>query len=244
MIAVFLPRFYKFIFLFKPILFFFRMMSKLFFSAAYQIAATGADNQFKTAMEADTKKHGRSSVSQKNRGNIFMMALFVVLCNYGTSFANETVSLPPHPHSVFHNSTNPTFHLVQQPNPSYVRKSPVLAWGLSFIYPGIGQIYNGEIVLGAVHAGFATTGWILTFVGDDLRTVVTGMVFVVSTWIYSQIDAPIGVIKKNNANRYALWNLGNGDAFLALEPDFRLEPILNKGLTLTPTYGIGLKLKF
>ena len=47
--------------------------------AASLNAGTGADNQGKTAMEADTKKHGRSSTSQKGRGNIFRIAYSTAL---------------------------------------------------------------------------------------------------------------------------------------------------------------------
>ena len=39
--------------------------------AAALNAGTGADNQRKTAMEADTIQHGRSSTSQKSRGNFY-----------------------------------------------------------------------------------------------------------------------------------------------------------------------------
>ena len=35
-------------------------------------AGAGADNQRKTAMEADTIQHGRSSKSQTSRGNLFL----------------------------------------------------------------------------------------------------------------------------------------------------------------------------
>ena len=41
-------------------------------AAAALNASTGADNQRKTAMEADTIQHGRSSTSQTSRGNFDM----------------------------------------------------------------------------------------------------------------------------------------------------------------------------
>ena len=49
--------------------------------AATLNAGTGADNQGKTAMEADTIQHGRSSTSQKGRGN-----LIGLLCGFAVSF--------------------------------------------------------------------------------------------------------------------------------------------------------------
>ena len=51
-------------------------------AAAVQNAGTGADNQRKTAMEADTiSKHGRSSKSQTSRGNILRRVCFgLVFC--------------------------------------------------------------------------------------------------------------------------------------------------------------------
>ena len=48
-------------------------------AAAALNAGTGADNQGKTAMEADTIQHGRSSVSQKNRGNFLWMVCFALI---------------------------------------------------------------------------------------------------------------------------------------------------------------------
>ena len=44
---------------------------------------------------------------------------------------------------------------------------------------------------------------------------------------------------------YFTWDLGNGDAILSLEPDFNFAPIsTGQKVTLTPTYGVALKIKF
>lgn len=42
-------------------------------------------------------------------------------------------------------------------------KSPLLAFGLSFLIPGLGQYYNGDYVKGAIQTGLYVTGWVLYF---------------------------------------------------------------------------------
>jgi TM2 domain-containing membrane protein YozV len=42
--------------------------------------------------------------------------------------------------------------------PTYRRKSPSLAWFLSFLYPGMGQFYNGHTGKGITMMLFTTGG--------------------------------------------------------------------------------------
>lgn len=80
-------------------------------------------------------------------------------------------SLPPPP---------PTYQYQIQVNP-YVqpvyakRKEPAVALLLSFLWPGLGQIYNGDVGKGI---GFMIGFWVLIWVG-------VGIVF----WIWGMIDA-------------------------------------------------------
>ncbi|HEY8368474.1 MAG TPA: hypothetical protein VIM86_04090 [Thermodesulfobacteriota bacterium] len=61
-------------------------------------------------------------------------------------------------------------------------KSPGLAAVLSFFWPGLGQIYNGQIAKGLVFVALAAVfGW--------LMMVVVGFVLYPILWIYGIYDA-------------------------------------------------------
>ena len=97
--------------------------------------------------------------------------------------------------------------------PPIQRKNPWLAFGLSFLVPGTGQLYNGHTFKGSVQFGLYLGGYIsfLLAIDDDIRlsdgTVVDrdddnvsgglGILIVGVTWLWSVIDAPISA---NNIN--------------------------------------------
>lgn len=94
----------------------------------------------------------------------------------GTNLANSIESQPYH-----HPQQTPYQYQMQvnayvQPAMPYVkRKEPAVALLLSFLLPGVGQIYNGDIGKGiAFMIGF----WVLVWIG-------IGIVF----WIWAMIDA-------------------------------------------------------
>lgn len=61
-------------------------------------------------------------------------------------------------------------------------KSPGLAAVLSFFWPGLGQVYNGQIAKGLVFVVLAAVfGW--------LMMIVVGFVLYPILWIYSIYDA-------------------------------------------------------
>jgi hypothetical protein len=79
-------------------------------------------------------------------------------------------------------------------------KNPVLAWGLSFLIPGVGQIYNGDIEKGVGAIVLTGIGARLYMAGGpdacgvgaecpQQRTI--GLLLVVASWITAQIDAPL-----------------------------------------------------
>jgi len=124
-------------------------------------------------------------------------------------------------------------------------KYPALSWGLSFLVPGVGQFYNGDIGKGFIFLGAAVAGniWNLAFIrGHDSDTGAIGVFVYLGSWVWSQIDAPISASRKNRAHGFLSWDLGTNDAFIALQPEFKLTPI--SSCQVTPTYGLGLKLKF
>ena len=141
---------------------------------------------------------------------------------------------------------------VQQPNPNYRPKSPGLAWFFSFLVPGVGQFYNGSVGKGVTFVVMDGVGYFMMVGGassgdeDGATMALVGAGIYLTSWIWAQIDAPLTAKKKNRANGYGLiFDIGKGDSYLALEPDFRLEPVgVSQKATMTPTYGVGIKLKF
>jgi TM2 domain-containing membrane protein YozV len=153
-------------------------------------------------------------------------------------------------------------------NPNYRYRSPGLAWLFSFLTPGVGQFYNGDVGKGIGFLVASLTGSVLVNIGMntlntqydsygnasyngedvDVGMVLAGVAVYIASWTWSQIDAPVSAGKKNRQNRNNTglsWELGNGDAYLSVEPDFKIMTIhVNQSATLTPTYGMGVKIKF
>jgi hypothetical protein len=78
------------------------------------------------------------------------------------------------------------------------RKIPVAAWGLSFVYPGLGQAYNGDWGR-AVGLGVpASIGWGLYWSSwedcvvnhTNCATRNVSAAIILAAWIGAQIDAP------------------------------------------------------
>jgi hypothetical protein len=77
-------------------------------------------------------------------------------------------------------------------------KSPTLAWGLSFVYPGLGQAYNGDWGRAVGFGGAASIGWALYWnswedcVVNHSRCATrnASRVIILAAWIGAQIDAP------------------------------------------------------
>ncbi len=85
-------------------------------------------------------------------------------------YQNVPVSPPPPPGYQYQIQVNP---YVQ---PVYAkRKDPGIALLLSFLFPGLGQIYNGDVGKGI---GFMIGFWLLIWIG-------LGLIF----WIWGMIDA-------------------------------------------------------
>ena len=147
------------------------------------------------------------------------------------------------------------------PNPYYKPKHPSLSWLFSFVVPGVGQFYNGDIGKGI---GFMVTnivGYSVMVAGASQITTeynesgevsesssvmyIAGGAIVLGSWIWAQIDAYKGAKKKNRANGYFSWNVGKGDTYLTLQPEIKLPPTpVNQSMAYTPTCGMSLKLHF
>jgi hypothetical protein len=87
------------------------------------------------------------------------------------------------------------------------KKSPALAFGLSFIiFPGAGQFYNGESGKGAIQLALAGTGVIVAVNGiANANAPITEMGLLLwlgsSTW--SWIDAPLSASRINRERGYS-----------------------------------------
>ena len=83
-------------------------------------------------------------------------------------------------------------------------KNPVLSWGFSFLFPGAGQIYNGDVAKGiglAIFGASAATVFIsangCSFDDEcNQRRRYGGAVFLLA-WIGSQVEAPVKASRIN-----------------------------------------------
>jgi hypothetical protein len=125
-------------------------------------------------------------------------------------------------------------------------KSPVLAWVLSFVLPGAGQGYNGQWGKAAAFFGGVVAGSTLVVVGavscvvnaaggedcggyDAVWNI--GLVLMLGSWVWSQIDAPVSAIGINRRLRER--------AVLDLGPRVVVLPVSR---TRHPAPSIGLEL--
>ena len=93
------------------------------------------------------------------------------------------------------------------------QKSPVLACMLSVFLPGLGQIYNGEIIKGFLFAGGVVIGSaLLVASGGDFEhesttsgsLFYTGIIIAGASYIWSIIDAPVSASRINKERRLSL----------------------------------------
>jgi hypothetical protein len=100
-------------------------------------------------------------------------------------------------------------------NIEYVsNKSPWLAFGLSLLYPGLGQFYNGEYDKSLLMGGIATLGLGLVTLAaistnydsesnpENINVALySGVIIFGGTYIWSLIDAPLSASNINERNR-------------------------------------------
>lgn len=63
-----------------------------------------------------------------------------------------------------------------------VRKNPGVAAVFSFFFPGLGQIYNGELSKGITVVIFTIVGWLLT-------CIYIGFIILIILWVWAMSDA-------------------------------------------------------
>src|SRR3990172_5681574 len=102
------------------------------------------------------------------------------------------------------------YKLSKQSKPSY--KSPWVAFLLSYIIPGSGQIYNGEIIKGLVFTGTFVLGAAIALIpaiGSTSgsawpATSYIGAGIAGIAYVWQLIDAPISASRINNENNLSL----------------------------------------
>ena len=135
-------------------------------------------------------------------------------------------------------------------SPDGPKKSPFLAGFLSFLVPGVGQFYNGDVGGGFIWMGLnivCNSVWMSSFKMDSYGNVSTvdntafsiGLISALVVNIASIIDAAHGAKKVNIARGYRL-----GDTYLKIQPT-----IIKPNNSLTPTnknyaYGMNISLDF
>lgn len=72
-----------------------------------------------------------------------------------------------------------------------IKKNPLIALGLSLIFPGLGQLYNNQNHKGII----LIIGYIVSFI---LCLILIGIIFVILIWIYAMYDAFISAKALNN----------------------------------------------
>ncbi len=132
------------------------------------------------------------------------------------------------------------------------RKEPGLAWLCSFLLPGGGQFYNGDIYKGIVYlvTPIAMTGLaagITAAMGDggNLGAYIAVGILNISFWIDSQIDAVRDAKEINKRNGWLAFNIGENST-LGISPDFQLynQPMAFGSSKQTSTVGFKVNLSF
>lgn len=124
-------------------------------------------------------------------------------------------------------------------------KQPGLAFLLSFLITGAGQVYNGQYAKGGVQFAAGVVGGVLMIqtwedcweFDVDCGQWTAGAVLFVGSWVWSMIDAPLSASKINR-------QLAEGVA-LELGPSVRVamtDPVLRVAQWDAPQVGRGLRL--
>jgi hypothetical protein len=123
-------------------------------------------------------------------------------------------------------------------------KNPAVSCLLSFLLPGGGQYYNGEITKGAIMTGVYVGSYVLVLAAEEPTPIIIGGIAFFGDYLWSIIDAPISANRINKSNRdLASIKIGK-ESYLSLSPDFKLlpTPTLCGATKLDPVVGMKLKL--
>lgn len=139
---------------------------------------------------------------------------------------------------------NPYMKLDENGNPIYPL-SVIGAFTRSLIIPGLGQMYNGDGLKGALCFTGALTGLFGITVGTNMVGInyedlvgYSSAVLLIGSYLFSIIDAPIVAAHWNKTHGFRL----NGDQFLNITPVISI--IASQSTTSDTAVGMGLSLTF
>jgi hypothetical protein len=126
------------------------------------------------------------------------------------------------------------------------RKSPGLAFFLSFLIVGAGQGYNGQWGKTALMAGGAIASYAIANGGaedcsefDECGQLAAGVIGMIGFALWSWIDAPISASAINTRRELGIASLEVGPRPVVGMPSDRLARILSRG-SGTPQLGLSL----
>lgn len=129
--------------------------------------------------------------------------------------------------------------------PKAPRKEPGLAWLFSFLLPGGGQFYNGNIAAGVsfLTVPIITSGIAIASDVEGAFWILGGINF--AWWIVSQVQAVKEAKEINMENGWLAFNIGKNST-LGISPDFQLynQPITLGSSKQTSTVGFKINLSF
>jgi len=128
---------------------------------------------------------------------------------------NSLVAIQPNEENIFADQMEDSSKITKEPLSRIEargKKSPALAFTLSFLFPGVGQYYNGDYAKGVIQDVFYISGCIvalrggLTISGGDIPIETTsefwaGAGIACGAWLWSMIDAPISACKINRQRK-------------------------------------------
>lgn len=121
-------------------------------------------------------------------------------------------------------------------------KEPVVSWLLSFLIPGVGQMYNGQAGKGVgMLLGYSGSIAAIALADDPDITPIIG-VAALGIWIWSMVDAPLYASRRNREAGFA-FNLSNKSQ-LALCPSVDYLSIPNETGNRSLSTGMKLSLSF
>ena len=103
-------------------------------------------------------------------------------------------------------------------------KHPFVAFVLSAVIPGLGQVYNGELGKGAIQFGGALLGFRIGVHGiyKDNDQFIAGFLIHLGCWMWSWIDAPLSANRINKQAQSAhLFQMDAGRFVVGADPVFR-----------------------
>lgn len=135
------------------------------------------------------------------------------------------------------------YNLREQSKPSY--KSPWIAFLISYVIPGGGQIYNGEIIKGLLFTGTFVLGAVIALIpgvgaksGSEWPTSsYIGVGIAGIAYVWQLVDAPISASRINEENNLSMFRI---DILNGHQVSFGLSSELIKD---TPAFGLKVNYK-